>query len=505
MRPSVCETDICLVLEGSYPYALGGVASWTHELIQTHHHLTFSLVAIVSAQSPAVFAYELPDNVKQVQTLRLQQLPKGIASLPARQEKALFSRLQAPLTRLQSQAKLDDLAALIEALRPYRGRLGARVLLDSPAAWELLLSMYEKTMPKTSFLEYFWSWRGLFGGLYSILLSPLPKAKAYHALCTGYAGLFAARAHLETGRACALTEHGIYTNERRIEIASADWLDDPHSFNLAVDSAQSRELKDFWIDTFGNYSRLCYAACDKIITLYEGNQEFQRMDGADPAKLTVIPNGIDEKRYGTIARMPHPPTVALIGRVVPIKDIKTFIKAIALLKEMIPDVHALVMGPFDEDPAYAQECVEMVEHLNMQEIFIFTGKVKVEDYFPTIDVLVLTSISEAQPLVILEGGIAGIPTVATDVGACREMILGGSHEQPKLPPGGAIVPLANARAVAEALQRILLDEAYRQQCSEAISMRVRRYYSKAAQYAAYRALYNELIGCTSGSEQVKAA
>ena len=55
--------------------------------------------------------------------------------------------------------------------------------------------------------------------------------------------------------------------------------------------------------------------------------------------------------------------------------------------------------------------------------------------------LALTSISEAQPLVILEAGAAGVPTVATDVGACREMIEGPQSEVPPLGPGGAIVGL----------------------------------------------------------------
>src|SRR5262249_38672532 len=148
-----------------------------------------------------------------------------------------------------------------------------KLLLDSPAAWETVLHMYRQTMPKTSFLDYFWSWRGLFGGLFSLLLADLPAAKTYHALCTGYAGLLLARASIETGRPCILTEHGIYTNERRIEIASAGWLDDPNRFSLAIShKAQDRTLKDFWIDTFSNYSRLCYEACDRIVTLFEGNQ-----------------------------------------------------------------------------------------------------------------------------------------------------------------------------------------------------------------------------------------
>jgi polysaccharide biosynthesis protein PelF len=504
--PQSAPSDICLILEGTYPYTMGGVSSWTHELIQMQSHLTFSIVALIGPTASTKLLYNLPENVVSVQTLRLQSLPQGHPTLPYGQQEALMASLEEPLLKLQSsQAKLSDLDAIIKAFSPWRDRLGQALLLDSRAAWKLLLRMYQATMPKTSFLDYFWSWRGLFGGLFSLLLADLPPAKAYHALCTGYAGLLLARAHLETGRPCAVTEHGIYTNERRIEIASADWLDDPHVFNLSVAAAQERELKDFWIDTFGSYSRLCYEACQQIITLYEGNQEFQRMDGADSAKLRVIPNGIDTERYKPAPRNERSPTIALIGRVVPIKDIKTYIKAVHILKNSLPNVRAYMLGPTDEDPQYAGECMELVEHLELMETLIFTGKVRIEDYLPLVDVIVLTSISEAQPLVILEAGAAGVPTVATDVGACREMILGASTEQPVLGAGGAVVPLSSPQAVANALLMLLTEKDYYQNCCRAIGERVQRYYNKKDQYRAYADLYGMLTGIKNESENKQAA
>jgi glycosyltransferase involved in cell wall biosynthesis len=495
MQHENVQADVCLILEGTYPYTMGGVSSWTHELITMQNHLSFSIIALVSMDAPAKLAYKLPSNVIGLKTVRLQSLPAGVPSLQKKwQEENLFARLEKPLLNLQSRADLHDLSVIIDSLAPFRGKIGRRLLLDSKSAWDLLLRMYKSTMPNTSFLDYFWSWRGLFGGLYSILLAPLPKAKSYHALCTGYAGLLLARAHLETGKPCLVTEHGIYTNERRIEIASADWLYDPHLFNLSVTKAEDdREIKDFWIDTFCNYSRLCYSACSKIVTLYEGNQEFQRMDGADPKKLMVIPNGIDYALYSAIECIKHPPTVALIGRVVSIKDIKTFIKAIAMLKSSVPDILALILGPIDEEPEYAKECFQLAEHLELGKNLMFTGKVDVTEYLPTIDVIVLTSISEAQPLVILEAGAAGIPTVATNVGACSEMVLGDTSELPNLGAGGEIVPLANPRAVADALIKLLTDPNYYNNCSRAISKRVQRYYNKDDQYKAYAELYGNLI------------
>jgi len=492
MRP---EADVCLILEGAYPYVRGGVSSWMHETIKMQDHLTFCVVAIVSGDASCDILYDLPKNVVRLETLRLQRLPKGCAKLKNGEENVLFSKLKEVFLKLQVRADLGDLRALINALAPIRRKIGSRLLINSPRAWDLLVHMYRSTMPDTSFLDYFWSWRSLFGGLFSILLADIPSAKVYHSFCTGYAGLLLARAHLETGRPCLLTEHGIYTNERRIEIAGADWLDDPHVFDLSVSpSKQERNLKDFWMDTFGNYARFCYEAAQQIITLYAGNQQFQRQDGAPPHKLRIISNGVDIDAFAKIKRKPHPPTIALIGRVVPIKDIKTYIRAVQMLKEQAPGIRAFLMGPEDEDPDYAEECRELVEHLGLRETVLFTGSVKLEDYLGEIDVVVLTSLSEAQPLVVLEAGSAGIPVVATDVGACREMILGPCADAHQTAFGGAIVPLGSAAEVAQALHRLLTDKAHYRRCRKALLERVRTAYSKEMQRQAYHDLYGDLTG-----------
>lgn len=485
------QADVCLILEGTYPYVSGGLSTWTHELIQQQNHLTFTLVTIMPPDSPEDQKpiYDLPDNVVGLQSVYLQRMPQGKQTEPDAPE--LFRELNALIMRLQSGAGAQELKQMIEALRPYHGKIGSELLLNSQAAWDMVEHMYESTMPQCSFLDYFWSCRALLGGFYSVLLADIPKASVYHALCTGYAGVYAARAHLETGKPSLLTEHGIYTNERRIEISLADWLYESGPASYSTEKF-NRDIRDLWLDTFSSYSRMCYECCEQIITLYAGNQQPQMADGADPRKLSVIHNGINIERYGNLERNTSeekPPTIALIGRVVPIKDIKTFIRSCAALHQKIPELRAYVMGPTDEDSLYYAECRDMVQHMGLTDTVIFTGKVNIDDYLPEIDVIVLTSISEAQPLVILEAGAAGIPTVATNVGACKEMLLGQEDEEPALGNGGAITPLSNPVATADALYHLLNDREYYRQCSNAIRARVRSQYTSVQQRAAYRDLY----------------
>lgn len=497
MNSTTDTADICLVLEGTYPYIAGGVSAWVHDLIRAQSHLTFHLLCLLPDAKPRERRYELPPNVRRVQHVYLQELPAGAAWIPGTDR--LLRKVEEPFAALLRGGGLPDLAALDAALARDRHRLGRRLLLNSAAAWRSVLRLYQREMPEGSFLDFFWSWRSMASSVYAVLLADIPAARVYHTISTGYAGALATRAHLATGRPMLVTEHGIYTNERRIEITMADWLEDVSVGGLGLQRAK-RDLKDLWIDAFLSFSHAAYEAAERIVTLYTGNQEMQRRDGAAPEKLRVIPNGIDYARYSALTRVtteadgkPRPPTIALIGRVVPIKDVKTFIRAAGILREAVPDLRALVLGPTEEDEHYFAECREMVSHLGLGQTVQFLGRVKLDDWLGRIDAIVLTSISEAQPLVILEAGAAGIPTVATDVGACREMILGMADETPPLGAGGAITPLANPMATASALADLLRQPEALRAASRAIQERVRRTYNKVDLDHIYGDLYAECI------------
>lgn len=487
MRKRHKNADICLILEGGYPYIPGGVSTWTYELIKAQNDLTFHLVCILPQHAKPKILYEIPQNVLNIQNVFLQEMPQGIRSLPKAQSQQLFTALETSLPKLQSQAHLKDLEKIINLLHPPKKQIGSRLLLNSEAAWDMLVRMYNKTMKEQAFLDYFWSWRALQGGLYSILLADLPETSCYHSFCTGYAGLMLARAKLETGKPCLLTEHNIYTHERLIETSFADWFGTPtpqHGHNL----------RNLWADSFTGYSKICYEACDQIITLFENNRELQIADGADPQKTRIIPNGINYGLYSNIPRFAkHPPSIALIGRIVPLKDIKTFIRSCAILRNTIPDLQAYVIGPMDEDKEYVRECLELTAQLQLHGTLTFTGKVNITDYLSTIDVVVLTSLNEGQPLSILEAGAAGIPAVATDVGGCSEIIMGSLLEDPKLGAGGGIATPSNPQSVAYEIAQLLTDKTHYEQCSNAIRERVRKYYNEAEQYKAYAVIYRALL------------
>ena len=504
VRRQAVQADVCVILEGAYPFIVGGVSSWMHELIKAQSDLTFHILAVSADASPKQLQFELPPNVLAMTEVVLHQPERRVAW--GRDIVAMVAEMEPPLTKLLSKGGLQDFARVVSAVRRYPKAATRAALLNSERSFEMIRHMYNSSVPGSSFLNYFWSWRSLAGGLFSVLLADLPPARLYHSISTGYAGLLLARAVLETGRPGILTEHGVYTNERRVEIAMADWLADQIPVSLDIDMRR-RDLRDAWIEAFIGYSRTCYESCDKIITLYTGNYALQQRDGAPSGKLSVIPNGVDFAGFSAIARdeTPRPPTVALIGRVVPIKDVKTYIRAAAILRDLVPNVKVLLLGPTDEDAMYSQECRDMVSHLGLNEIFEFTGRVRLHDHLGKIDVIALTSISEAQPLVLLEAGAAGIPAVATDVGSCREIIEGRADEEPALGRGGFVTPLANPAITAKCLADLLRNPQLRRQCGEAIRQRAERYYNKKVVDQIYHDLYAGYLSLPDRKPAVQAA
>ena len=123
----------------------------------------------------------------------------------------------------------------------------------------------------------------------------------------------------------------------------------------------------------------------------------------------------------------------------------------------VPDAKGWLVGPEEEDPDYVAECKALVASFGLEDSVQFLGFQKLTDIFPQIGLTVLTSVSEGQPLTTLEGFAAGIPTVTTDVGSCSELIYGDTEEDRAIGAAGAVVPIANPAAFAEAVIPFLTD------------------------------------------------
>ncbi len=482
--------DVCLLLEGTFPYVAGGVSTWVYDLIRSMPQTSFAVVFIGAQRSEKKQRhYEIPPNVREFQELYL--FDYRVRKEKTRPRPGDFEKIYEFMRGMEcgETAFFDEILEIFGG--PWPQRLSLYDLVHSKKGWKVLQRLYHNEQDAVSFIDYFWTWRFLYTPFYAILRARLPEALVYHTASTGYAGVLGAIAKKRTGRPLLLTEHGIYTRERKIEIAKADWIYSDLLQDIKVSSKRDF-FKEWWISLFSYFSKLVYERADRIYTLYEGNRLIQQEEGADPAKIEIIPNGIDSPLD------PDPPAkhaeklrIGFAGRVVPIKDVKTLIRAFKLVKLELPETELYIMGPTDEDALYYRECCLLVENEGLGSDAHFMGKVKLSDYYPTLDVLVLTSISEGQPLVMLEAAACGIPVVATQVGSCRELLYGKSADDQLIGTSGRVTPICDPAATANTLLKVLKNPVERQRMGLAAKERVKTYYQLEDVLAAYEQAYAE--------------
>lgn len=485
----VDEADVCLIVEGGYPYILGGVASWMDAFMRASPQLKFHVISISIASQARVKKYEIADNVVGITDVILDAPPMGRS--PRSSESGQIDLGVQLLQSVLSGEAAADFGKLIDLVR--QTGFGQSALLDSKRSWSAMERVYHALLPDGPLVDFFWSWRFLARSVLSIINTPLPKARVFHAVSTGYAGLLGAYAQHVTRFPYVVTEHGIYTNERRIELSVADWIYESGASGFSIEH-RTPQLRDVWLHAFTGFSRIAYLHADVLTTQYRANQLYQLQDGAPEQKLRIIQNGIDVDLYAGVQKSaePRPPTVLMIGRIVPIKDIRTFIMAVGLLREMIPDVVAILIGPEDEDPDYAAGCRALVTQLGIESSVRFLGRVPdVKEYLGKADVIALTSLSEAQPIALLEAAATGLPAVTTDVGSCREIIEGFSGDTVH-GRGGFVVESCNPRATAEALAAILRDDATRAEMGRIMKLRIPNLYHKNRIRRLYEDLYRDL-------------
>ncbi|MEO5659259.1 MAG: GT4 family glycosyltransferase PelF [Polaromonas sp.] len=491
--------DITLLLEGTYPFVRGGVSGWVHQLIEGLPEFRFALVYL-GAERPEheEIRYPLPPNVCDLQC---HYLMDGATSSESRErpgDSAYFSasaKLHDWFRNPQGEPDSDWLdKVVLQKDQPDQACM--QDFFHSKAAWMQITDSYARYCPDESFQSYFWSVRNMHMPLMrlAVIAGTIATSRVFHTVTTGYAGLLGAMLKQRTGRPLILTEHGIYTKERKIELQSM-FLREQQGWFTAMPDAGMEHYNLVWVRLFEGIGRLVYSAADPIIALYEQNRQRQIRDGAIAARTRIIPNGVDVARFAPLrVRRPDktPMVLGLIGRIVPIKDIKTFIRAIGVLAAQLPEIQGWLIGPEEEDPGYVEECKSLVRSLRLENCIRFLGFQKVEDLLPQLGLLVLTSISEAFPLVIGESHASGLPVVATDVGACRDLIDGKEPADRALGRGGDVVSIVDHDALARAAFDLLTNPVRWRAAQQAGITRVERYYQQSRVIDSYRDIYQRM-------------
>jgi glycosyltransferase involved in cell wall biosynthesis len=187
-------------------------------------------------------------------------------------------------------------------------------------------------------------------------------------------------------------------------------------------------------------------------------------EGVDPAKIVLIPNGIPvSAEVEAASRGPGREELGLVGpgpllvhlgRFNPEKNQRGAIDAVSLIRESVPDTQVAFVGDGPERAAVEAHAVEMGAG-GWAHFFGFRSDAPA--VLALADLMLLPSIADAMPMVILESMALGVPTVATDLGDIRE-VLGDA---------GACVEPGDTQAFAAACVELLSDSGRREAMAEA--------------------------------------
>ncbi len=499
--PQAQEVDIALLLEGTYPYVSGGVSSWVNQIIHAFPDYTFGVVFIGGQpEEYGEIRYTLPPQVVHVERHFVHANHGQPPIEPTEGDPELFQFMEELHDGMRAPETCPEGVHLIQKMMTLVTECPETLheqFLYSESSWSYICEVYRKHCTDPSFVDFFWTVRKMHEPIWMLgkVARDLIPAKIYHTVSTGYAGFLGALLQRHTGHPLILSEHGIYTKERRIDLFQMTSFKDNRTM-LEKRSEHLGYFQQLWIRFFEVLGSLCYESADPIISLYEVNRQRQIHDGANESRTLTIPNGIQVERFKPLRAKRSsttPKTLCLIGRVVPIKDVKTFIRAMRTVVNRMPEAEGWIAGPEEEDKEYAQECHNLTESLGLADRVKFLGFQKVEDIFPRMGLNILSSISEALPLVVLEGFAAGVPAVTTDVGACRQLIEGIGIENDVAGSAGAVVSMANPTALAEAALELLSDQERWHAAQQAGITRVETFYTQTQMIDEYQSIYTKAL------------
>lgn len=460
---------ICIVAEGCYPYVVGGVSGWIHSMIQSFPEEEFLLLTIIANRSMrGKFAYELPENVTQVYELYLDDVEWEDYKRKAKVSKKEYQELLKMM--LNQQADWNVIFDFFQ-----KKQISLNAFLMGKDFLHMVQECYKEKYKNVVFSDFLWTMRSIYLPLFRTLKMDIPKADLYHCVATGYAGVLGSMAKYFHGSKMLISEHGIYTREREEELIKAQWVQGIY--------------KDIWIEQFKKMSLLAYQRADMVTALYQHARNLQIELGCSPDKIRITPNGIRTEGLKNLEQKSEEEqemiNVGAVLRVTPIKDVKSMIQAFAFAKAKVPNLKLWIMGPTDEDEEYARECFALVDSLGVKDV-VFTGRIQVKDYLGKMDFTILTSISEGQPLTILESYAAHKPVIATDVGNCRELIFGNEDG---LGAAGILVHIMNLEEISEAMEELALNEKKRLQMGENGYRRVMGFYRIEQMRDVYKDIY----------------
>lgn len=476
MKPSVLLTT-----EGTYPYIVGGVSTWCDILVNGLPGIDWKVLPLTAGGLHRRSLFEFPANVSLAGHIDLwSETVHPWNPLRRRRD----DHLDLPGVLVRSLLGWNgDLVELTEALvwcRRHPSRI--RLVFRSKTGWSSFLTGLESVLdekpaevraaPDLDVLQA----AELYQSLYWIARTaavPTEAAKPDASLVSaaGWAAIPAVVQKAVTGTPIVLTEHGVYVREAYLSAMRA-------SSSTGARWSATRLARGL--------ARLAYGAADLVAPVAEANAAWERALGVPSERIQTIYNGVLVP-----PRVTPPPAsrrVVSVGRIDPLKDVKTMLRAASAVLSQIPDAQFIHYGPVAEGgERYYDSCLALHRDLELGSRFRFMGGT--DDPYAALrdaNVAFFSSISEGFPIIVLEAMACGRPIVATAVGGVPEAVAGC----------GFTAPPGSHETLAAGIVTLLKDETLATTLGLRAHARVARKFGKAACLEGYHRVLSDVTGCT---------
>lgn len=238
---------------------------------------------------------------------------------------------------------------------------------------------------------------------------------------------------------------------------------------------------------------------DHLIAVSHATKAEMVAAGVPADSISVIHNGIDTEAWAP-ARATRDlreelglqqafPVVGYVGRIMPEKDLETWLRATALVADKYPRARFVLVGE-GRDGTTQQELQKLATTLGIADRVIFPGyREDLVPVYATFDLFMLSSLREGLPNSILEAMALGLPVITTDVAGAKELVVDGQT--------GFVRPQRDVQGLAQALLAVADDEQLRLCMGQAGRERIEREFSFAQRLRRVEDLYERVLGLKS--------
>jgi glycosyltransferase involved in cell wall biosynthesis len=190
----------------------------------------------------------------------------------------------------------------------------------------------------------------------------------------------------------------------------------------------------------------------------------------EESKIKVIPLGFDLSRFNAAKNefrestreefgiLENEVAVAIVGRLVPVKNHLLFINALGnVIKDLTVPVKVFIVGDGSER-SNIEEAVQSLPKSPLLKIKLTSWIQDIAKFNAGMDFICLTSNNEGTPVSLIEAQAANIPVITTDVGGVRDIVLDGET--------GFIVPKNDVTSLSDKMRLLIEDENLRKKMSQ---------------------------------------